>query len=98
MNQPGRFLIRFPCKIAVVSVLLAPIASASTPARAQSDPYRITEAEKAACTGDAARLCADTYPDEGKLLVCMETNKSSLTPSCLVVFDAGVKRRRLAKQ
>ena len=67
-------------------------------AGAQSDPYHITSAERAACTGDAVRLCADTYPDEGKLLACMVANKASLTSGCAVVFDAGLKRRRLVSR
>ena len=60
-----------------------------------ADPYRLTEPEKAACTGDALRLCAETYPDERKLLACLKANRSSLSAECLPVFDAGIKRRRL---
>ena len=67
-------------------------------AHAQADPYHITESEKAACTPDAERLCASSYPDEAKLLGCMESNKASLSPPCLVVFNAGVKRRRLVRK
>ena len=62
---------------------------------AQPDPYHITAAEKAACTFDAERLCASSYPDEAKLLGCMQANRASLTSTCLAVFDAGVKRRHL---
>ena len=64
-------------------------------AHAQSVSYNITPAEKAACTADATRLCFNTYPDEQKLLGCMEANKTSLTKSCFVVFNAGLKRRHL---
>lgn len=60
-----------------------------------TDPYKITTKEKAACTTDAIRLCAFTYPDESKLLACMKSNRTSLSPLCLVAFDAGLKRRRL---
>lgn len=65
------------------------------PVQAQEDPYQITQNEKAACTGDAGKLCADTFPDEHRLLVCMKTNKASLSPTCLRVFSAGLKRRGL---
>ena len=75
------------------ALIAAAVAAQSV--HAQDDPYHITPAEKAACTSDAERLCAGTYPDEGKLIGCMTTNKASLTPSCLVVFNAGMKRRRL---
>ena len=67
-------------------------------ALAASDPYHITSGEKAACTEDAIRLCSGAYPDERKLLSCMAANRSSLTDSCLVVFDAGLKRRRLVSR
>ena len=77
--------------------LAGAICLASVPAHAPqewADPYRLTDAEKAACTGDAMRRCADAVPDESKLLACMTANTSSLRASCLPVFDAGVKRRR----
>ncbi len=66
----------------------------STSARSD-DRYHVTDQEKAACTEDAARLCISAYPDEGKLLSCMKTNRASLSPACLTAFDAGVKRRHL---
>ena len=70
------------------SAIVASAVACPAPAFAQSDPYEITEMEKAACTSDATRLCAASYPDEGKLLGCMLANKASLTPGCLVVFNA----------
>lgn len=78
---------------AIVLTTLAPHGAV-----AQSDPYRITSAEKAACTNDAIRLCSDAYPDENKLLSCMAENRASLTTGCAVVFEAGLKRRRLVSR
>lgn len=75
-------------------VLVIVVGSASS-AFASADPYHVTDAEKAACTSDAVRFCYGTYPDEGKLLSCMKQNRSMLSNSCRVAFDAGVKRRRL---
>lgn len=66
---------------------------ATTPAPA--DPYRVTPSEKAACTQDATRLCANTYPDETRLLACMQAHRASLSPACQVALDAGIKRRGL---
>ena len=60
-----------------------------------SDPFHVTDEEKAACTQDATRLCISAYPDEDKLLSCMKENRSALSPACLKAFDAGVKRRHL---
>ena len=59
------------------------------------DAYHVTVAEKAACMEDAVRLCADTYPDERRLLVCMKANRASLSPACLSSFDAGLAQRGL---
>ena len=66
-----------------------------TPVMAAADKYKVTNAEKAACTADAIRLCMDAYPNEEKLLVCMKENRASLTPTCRVAFDAGMRRRHL---
>lgn len=60
-----------------------------------NDPYHLTDVERAACTDDAVRLCSDAYPDQHKVLACMKANRSSLSATCLPVFDAGVKRRHL---
>lgn len=59
------------------------------------DKYHVTATEKAACTKDAIRLCFGTYPDEDKLIACMRVNHSSLTPTCRVAFDAGMRRRHM---
>ena len=59
-----------------------------------ADAFHVTEAEKASAQ-DAERLCASAYPDEKQLLLCMKENRASLGPTCLPVFDAGLKRRGL---
>lgn len=70
-------------------------AMATGSARGAEDKYHITDAEKAACTMDAMRLCSGTYPNEDGLLSCMRDKHSSLSSTCRVAFDAGVRRRRL---
>ena len=60
-----------------------------------ADAFHVTEAEKAACGEDAERFCASAYPDEQQLLACMKANRASLSPTCLPVFNAGLKRRGL---
>ena len=76
--------------------LTALISLLTMPAFAQQNAYHITEQEKAACTADAERLCSSAYPDENKLLTCMKAAQAQLTPSCSVVFRAGLKRRHIA--
>ena len=67
----------------------------SQAALAGKDKYKVTNAEKAACTADAIRLCMSAYPNEEKLLACMKENRESLSDTCRVAFDAGVRRRHL---
>ena len=75
--------------------VLAIVAGMAIPAFASTDKFHVTDAEKTACTTDAVRFCYGTYPDEAKLLACMKQNRSMLSDTCRVAFDAGVKRRRL---
>lgn len=65
------------------------------PVHAVAAGLNITAEEHVACDGDAERLCMSAYPDEDKLLTCMKTNIHQLTPVCLAVFEAGMKRRHL---
>jgi hypothetical protein len=64
-------------------------------AAAFADKYHVTPAEKAACTEDAVRLCISAYPNEEKLIACMKANHDSLSATCQVAFDAGLRRRHL---
>ena len=70
-------------------------AGTAVAAPAIEDPYHLTELERSACTDDAVRLCANAYPDPQALLACMKANRPSLSPVCLPVFDAGLKKRHL---
>ncbi len=82
--------MRLDAALAVMLLLLPPVSCL-----AQVDKYHVTDAEKAACTPDAMRLCSQTYPNEDQLFACMKQNRGSLSQTCRVAFDAGVKRRRL---
>ena len=82
-------MLRLACLLTLSFVLT------SESAVAQDDKYQITAAERAACTPDAERLCSAAYPDEDKLIVCLQSNRTALSPSCATVFKAGLKRRNL---
>ena len=74
------------------------VAGSSPRAEQPANPpnkYSVTPNEKAACMQDAVRLCIQTYPNEDALISCMRTNRAQLSPSCLTVFDAGLKRRHM---
>ena len=59
-----------------------------TPAAAQG-----TQEQRAACEGDAMRLCSAHVPDVQKITACMSRNRRNLSSGCRAVFDGGSKRR-----
>lgn len=81
--------------IALAALLGLGVAALAQAAALASDKYAITESEKAACTMDAIRFCSGAYPNEDRLLACMRRNHSSLSSTCRVAFDEGIRRRRL---
>ncbi len=76
------------------SMLIAGLSIGVPTLAAAEDSIHVTEAEKAACKPDVEQFCASST-DEQQLLLCMKTNRASLSPTCLPVFDAGLKRRGL---
>ena len=56
-----------------------------------------SEAEqRAACLGDALRLCAIYIPDRARIRACLGTQHAALSEACRVVYDASVKAEALA--
>ena len=45
--------------------------------------WKATAAQRAACTGDALRLCASYVPDEERIATCLLGKKSQLSATCL---------------
>jgi len=64
---------------------------APAPAAAQGTPE-----QRAACEGDAMRLCSAHVPDVQRITACMSQNRRNLSPGCRKVFDGGSKRRARA--
>ena len=48
-----------------------------------------TAEQRAACTGDAFRLCSADIPDVDRITACMTRNKSQLSPPCRAQFRSG---------
>jgi hypothetical protein len=67
---------------------MAMFALAPSPAAAQGTPQ-----QRAACEGDAMRLCSEHVPDVNRITACMSRNRRLLSPACRAVFDGGSKRR-----
>lgn len=56
---------------------------AAAPASAQG-----TDAQRAACSGDAFRLCASAIPNVGRISACLRRERTQLSPACRDVVDA----------
>jgi len=67
---------------------LVGLALVSAPAGAQGTPE-----QRAACEGDAMRLCQQYVPDVNRITACMSRNRSQLSPACRRYFSGGKKLR-----
>jgi hypothetical protein len=57
-----------------------------------------TSAERAACTGDAFRICSAFIPNVSQITACMIQNKSQLSAACRLVMDSeGQNQKRSSK-
>ena len=65
-----------------VAILVGQV-SVSAPALAQGTPQ-----QRAACTGDALRLCAAEVPNVSRITSCMKANFSRLSAGCKAVFGS----------
>ena len=48
----------------------------------------ISAAEQAACGPDVMKLCSDAFPDVGRVLGCMKSKRSQVSPACMKVARA----------
>jgi hypothetical protein len=49
--------------------------------------FKATAEQRAACMGDAMKLCASYGPDEFRVATCLLSKKSQLSPPCLAVVN-----------
>jgi type II secretory pathway component PulL len=64
-------------------------AMSSVPAAAQGTPE-----QRAACQGDAQRLCGQFIPDVERITACMVQNRRYVSRPCRLAIEAGRKRGR----
>jgi hypothetical protein len=78
-----RFRTRFhPGMIGAYALALALIAASSvSTAEARHHHFSMAEA-RAACTGDAMRLCSQYIPSRSRITACLSRNRGSLSPGC----------------
>jgi len=72
---------KFVSRSTLLSFAVVALAAWATPSHAYSD------AQRAACTPDAFRLCSSEIPNIDGITACMRKNKSSLSLACKAVFD-----------
>lgn len=54
---------------------------------ATSSSFAFSSEARAACTGDAFRLCSSEIPSIPKITVCMRANKAKLSAPCRAVME-----------
>jgi hypothetical protein len=50
--------------------------------------------QRAACQGDAQRLCAQSLADPGQLTACMQRNASKVSKGCRAAMGGGSKKSK----
>jgi len=76
-----------PLPFAMLLGLALMAALAPAPAAAQGSPE-----QRAACEGDAMRLCSEFVPDVGRITACMQRKRRLLSSRCRAVFRAPKRR------
>jgi hypothetical protein len=69
-----------------LALMLAP-----APGAAQGTPE-----QRAACEGDAMRLCGNYGADVDRIIACMHANRRNLSARCRAVFTSSPKRAKRA--
>jgi hypothetical protein len=76
--------------IAFATILgLALVASSFAPEPAAA----FSSAQRAACGGDAQRLCSSSMSDPKKLTACMQSNQSQVSSRCRSAMGGGKKKK-----
>jgi|tagenome__1003787_1003787.scaffolds.fasta_scaffold20656058_2 hypothetical protein len=77
-----RFPAVFPAVLAPLSLIGALVIAPAPDAKAQ------TADQRAACQGDAKKLCVGVSPGGGRILECLAKQKDKLTDPCKAVVAA----------
>ncbi len=89
------------CKNFASALVLALAAAAVTPA---APAMAESQADRDACTPDVFRLCSAYIPSESRIVACLNSKASELSPGCRAVIKGGERtarpreRRRTAEQ
>jgi hypothetical protein len=84
----NRFRTRFHPAAIGAYVLAITLIAASSVSTAEARHHHVSMAQaRAACTGDAMRLCSQYIPSRGRITACLSRNRGSLSPGCHAVFS-----------
>ena len=73
--------------VAVITVLLASsLASGAAFAQTQFRPP--SSPDERACRGDARRYCKEFFPDQFRVLSCLQSHRARLSRACRGVLDS----------
>jgi len=86
--QLGTHASRRALRASAGAAALFALALAAAPAGAQGTPE-----QRAACEGDAMRLCQQYIPDVNQITACMSRHRGQLSPACRKYFSGGKKLR-----
>jgi len=76
-----------PTTIGAYALIFAVVAASSV-SRAEARHHHVSMAQaRAACTGDAMRMCSQYIPSRGRITACLSRNRGSLSPGCHAVFS-----------
>lgn len=79
-----------------IAAVVALTSIAGTAASAQGVEY-FRQQGQMTCMGDVMSLCADSIPDESRIIACMRQRHAQLSAGCRQVFDAGVVAQKRAR-
>ena len=75
-----------PPGLFALSLVLFAALSLTTNVQAQI-PTKEQRAAMQACRDDASKLCAGVKPGGGRIAICLQEKKASLTPGCLTQIE-----------
>jgi hypothetical protein len=87
LNRTDRQIRRSILTVAALLAFALMASAGTSPVAAQGTPQ-----QRAACEGDAMRLCGNYVPDVQRITACMHAKRSQLSLRCRAVFGGARKK------
>ena len=75
-------------KLAKIAFIFAALAAPAGAYAQDIGGIEISASEQAACGPDVIKLCSDVFPDVSRVLGCMKSKRSQVSPACMKVARA----------